>query len=135
MGPGIRFDSGVYPGWTVPLDYDPLLAKLAVWSGSREQATARMIRALDEYQVVGIKTNLGFFRQLVDDAQFRTGDLHTSLVDEFLARRPVPDPDPELQAIAALVGQAFLPVQKKPAAAPQAVSSGWRTAGRDDLLQ
>ena len=134
MGPGIRFDSGVYPGWAVPLDYDPLLAKLAVWSGSREQAVARMIRALDEYQVVGIKTNLGFFRQLVDDAQFRAGDLHTSLVDEFLARRTVPDPDPELRAIAALVGQAFLPAQKK-SAPPPATSSRWRTAGRDDLLQ
>ena len=134
MGPGIRFDSGVYPGWTVPLDYDPLLAKLAVWSGSREQAIARMIRALDEYQIVGIKTNLGFFRQLVDDAQFRAGDLHTSLIDEFLARRAVPDPDPELRAIAALVGQAFLPVQRK-SVSPTAASSRWRSAGRDDLLQ
>jgi acetyl-CoA carboxylase, biotin carboxylase subunit len=134
MGPGIRLDSGVYPGWTVPLDYDPLLAKLAVWSSSREQAVARMIRALDEYQVVGIKTNLGFFRQLMDDAQFRMGDLHTSLVDEFLARRPAPVHDPELQAIAALIGQAFLPVQKK-VTAPLATSSKWRAAGRDDLLQ
>ena len=58
---------GVYAGWTVPLEYDPLLAKLAVWAGSREQAVARMIRALDEYHVVGIKTNIGFFRQLMED--------------------------------------------------------------------
>jgi len=134
LGPEIRLDSGVYPGWNVPLDYDPLLAKLAVWSGSREQAVARMIRALDEYQIVGIKTNLGFFRQLMDDAQFRAGDLDTALVDEFLARRPLPDPDPELQAIAALVGQAFLPVQTKPTVSPM-TSSKWRTTGRDDLLQ
>src|SRR5437899_10793844 len=65
-GPGVRLDSGVYPGWTVPLDYDPLLAKLAVWAESREEARVRMIRALDEYHVAGIKTNLAFFRQLLE---------------------------------------------------------------------
>lgn len=134
LGPGIRLDSGVYPGWTVPLEYDPLLAKLAVWAGSREQAVARMTRALDEYQVVGIKTNLAFFRQLMGDAQFRIGDLDTALVDEFLARRPSPVQDPELQAVAALVGQAFLPVHQQ-RTTPKAASSNWRTAGRDDLLQ
>ena len=133
-GPGIRLDSGVYPGWTVPLDYDPLLAKLAAWAGSREQAVARMVRALDEYQVVGIKTNLGFFRQLMEDAQFCRGDLDTALVDDFLARRPPVDRDPELQAIAALVGEAFLH-NHRPLARPAATSSNWRTTGRDDLLQ
>jgi acetyl-CoA carboxylase, biotin carboxylase subunit len=134
LGPGIRLDSGVYPGWTVPLDYDPLLAKLAVWAGSREQAVARMIRALDEYQVVGIKTNLGFFRQLMEDSQFCRGDLDTALVDDFLGRRPPIEQDPELQAIAALVGQAFLHVQRPPAR-PAATPSSWRVKGREDLLQ
>jgi acetyl-CoA carboxylase, biotin carboxylase subunit len=110
-GPGIRLDSGVYEGWSVPLEYDPLLAKLAVWAGSREEALARMARALDEYRVVGIKTNLGFFRQLLEDSQFRRGDLHTGWVDEFLVRRPEAVRDPELPAIAALVAQAFLPVR------------------------
>jgi acetyl-CoA carboxylase, biotin carboxylase subunit len=135
LGPGIRFDSGVYPGWTVPLDYDPLLAKLAVWASSREQAVARMIRALDEYHVVGIKTNIGFFRQLIDDHQFRRAELHTGLVDEFLARRPVVDKDPELQAVAALVAQAFLQVHQQKTTRSAGASSNWRVAGRDDLLQ
>ncbi len=133
-GPGIRLDSGVYPGWTVPLDYDPLLAKLAVWAGSREQAVARMTRALDEYQVVGIKTNIGFFRQLMEDAQFRKGDLDTALVDDFLGRRPSVDQNPELQAIAALVGHAFLSTARPPASTA-AASSKWRAKGREDLLQ
>jgi acetyl-CoA carboxylase biotin carboxylase subunit len=134
LGPGIRLDSGVYPGWTVPLDYDPLLAKLAVWAGSRERAVARMVRALDEYQVVGIKTNLGFFRQLMEDAQFRRGDLDTALVDDFLGRRPTVERDPELQAIAALVGQAFLETHR-PSPRPAATSSNWRTKGREEILQ
>jgi len=135
LGPGIRFDSGVYPGWTVPLDYDPLLAKLAVWAGSREQAVARMIRALDEYHVVGIKTNIGFFRQLMADDHFRRAELHTGLVDEFLARRPVVDKDPELRAVAALVAQAFLPVHQQKSGRSAGRSSNWRATGRDDLLQ
>src|SRR6185503_14146151 len=99
-GPGIRLDSGIYPGWTVPLDYDPLLAKLAVWAATRDEAIARMRRALDEYHVVGIKQNLGFFRQLVADGDFLAARLQTGLVDEFLSRRPGAAMDEELQAIA-----------------------------------
>jgi acetyl-CoA carboxylase biotin carboxylase subunit len=133
LGPGIRLDSGVYPGWTVPLDYDPLLAKLAVWAGSREQAVARMTRALDEYHVAGIKTNIGFFRQLMEDAPFQRAELHTGMVDEFLARRPVADRDPELQAVAAIVAHALLPVRQQKTGGT--IASYWRAAGRDDLLQ
>jgi acetyl-CoA carboxylase biotin carboxylase subunit len=96
-----------------------------------------MIRALDEYQVVGIKTNLGFFRQLLEDHEFRRGELHTGLVEEFLARRPAISSGPELRAVAALAAQAFLagtsPVQDN-GAARNGVSA-WRMAGRDDLLR
>jgi len=62
-GPGVRLDSGVYPGWTVPLDYDPLLAKLAVWGADRERALERLDRALAEYVITGIRTNVAFFRE------------------------------------------------------------------------
>src|SRR5216684_939746 len=61
-GPGIREDSGVYEGWTVPLEYDPLLSKLIAYAPDRLTAIARMRRALDEYFVGGIKTNLPLFR-------------------------------------------------------------------------
>jgi acetyl-CoA carboxylase, biotin carboxylase subunit len=134
-GPGIRLDSGVYPGWTVPIEYDPLLAKLAVWAGSRDEAIARMIRALDEYHVVGIKTNLGFFRQLLEDDQFRRGELHTGMVDEFLTRRPEVVSDRELHAIAALVAQAFLTVHQQKTSRSAGSSSRWLTEGREELLQ
>ena len=137
LGPGIRIDSGVYPGWAVPLEYDPLLAKLAAWAGSREQAVARMIRALDEYHVLGIKTNIGFFRQLMEDDKYRRAELHTGLVDEFLARRPTPEKDPELRAVAALVGQAFLQVGSaiKSRSESRDGGSAWRIGGRHQLLQ
>src|ERR1700689_5026767 len=60
-GPGVRMDEGVYPGFVVPMDYDPLLGKLIVWASTREEAIARMSRALDEYYVSGIKTNADLF--------------------------------------------------------------------------
>ena len=106
-GPGIRLDSGVYPGWTVPLEYDPLLAKLAVWSPRRDTSIGRMLRALDEYYVAGIKTNIGFFRQILSDGEFRAGRLHTGFIDDFFTRnaRTVPGSpaDEERRAVAALV--------------------------------
>jgi acetyl-CoA carboxylase biotin carboxylase subunit len=135
LGPGIRVDSGVYPGWTVPLEYDPLLTKLAVWAGTREDAVARMTRALDEYHVVGIKTNIGFFRQLMDDEQFRRAELHTGLVDQFLERRRTAEKNLELQAVAALVGQAFLPLRSTPKEDGRNTGSTWRVEGREQLLQ
>src|SRR5207244_371826 len=85
-GPGVRLDSGVYEGFTVPMDYDPLLAKLAVWAGTREAAIARMSRALDEYHVAGIRTNLIFFRRILKDSAFRDGQLHTGFIESFLSR-------------------------------------------------
>jgi len=140
-GPGIRLDSGVYPGWTVPLDYDPLLAKLAVWAGTREEAIARVIRALDEYHVVGIKTNLGFFRQLLADKEFQSGALHTGFIDEFLKRRgPEREQPAELDAVAALVAYAYLSRRREAANNQMAAGADgsvnpWLAAGRDELLR
>ena len=70
-GPGIRLDSGVYAGWTVPIDYDPLLAKLIGYGEDRQQAISRLARALPEYFVGGIKTNLGLFRRILADGNFQ----------------------------------------------------------------
>src|SRR5579862_873172 len=86
-GPGIRRDSGMYEGWNVPMDYDPLLAKLIGYGGDREQATQRLERALYEYFVAGIKTNISLFRRILDDADFRAGKLDTGFLDRLLARR------------------------------------------------
>ena len=140
-GPGIRVDSGVYPGWTVPLEYDPLIAKLAVWSPAREETTARLLRALNEYRVGGIQTNIEFFRQMVNDDQFRRAQLDTGFIERFMARRRPNEPnDPELETIAALVAHAFLSEASAGAETPSARSctatiSQWRAEGRDSLLR
>jgi acetyl-CoA carboxylase biotin carboxylase subunit len=83
-GPGIREDSGVYEGWTVPLDYDPMLSKLIAYAPTREQAIQRMLRALDEYFIGGIKSNLGLFRRLLRHEDFVAGRLDTGLLDRML---------------------------------------------------
>jgi acetyl-CoA carboxylase, biotin carboxylase subunit len=92
-GPGIRLDDGVYEGWTVPNEYDPLLSKLIAWGNSREEAIARLRRALEEYTIAGIKTNVGLFRRILNEPDFLRGEIHTKWLDELLHRpRPAISP-------------------------------------------
>jgi acetyl-CoA carboxylase biotin carboxylase subunit len=85
-GPGIRLDDGVYEGWTVPNEYDPLLSKLIAWGNSREETIARLRRALEEYVVTGIKTNTGLFRRILAEPDFLRGEIHTKWLEELLGR-------------------------------------------------
>jgi acetyl-CoA carboxylase biotin carboxylase subunit len=138
LGPGIRIDGCVYDGWTVPMEYDPLLAKLAVWAATRDDAAARMIRALREYDVGGIRTNIGFFRQILEDPEFRRGNLPTGFIDEFFTRNKTPQPPADLPAVAALV--AALHTLSRPGGsgakpAASAPSSAWKETGRSGLLR
>jgi acetyl-CoA carboxylase biotin carboxylase subunit len=91
-GPGIREDSGVYEGWNVPLDYDPMLSKLIAYAPTREMAVARMLRALDEYFLGGIKTNLSLFRRILRDKDFGAGRIDTGYLDRLLAQASTPAP-------------------------------------------
>jgi acetyl-CoA carboxylase, biotin carboxylase subunit len=83
-GPGIRLDDGVYAGWTVPNEYDPMLGKLIAWGSDRGEAITRLRRALDEYHASGIKTNVSLFRRILATRDFQTGAIHTSWLDDFL---------------------------------------------------
>jgi acetyl-CoA carboxylase, biotin carboxylase subunit len=132
-GPGIRLDSGVYDGWTVPLDYDPMLAKLAAWGETRAAAAERLHRALGEYVISGIRTNTAFFREVLRDAEFLAGRIHTGFLDEFAARRPGKIADPALQAIVAAV--AALHREKPASAQPATPVSAWRARGQEALLR
>ena len=91
-GPGVREDSGVYPGWTVPVEYDPLIAKLITWGRDRGEAIQRMRRALDEYFIAGIKTTIPFFKRLLENREFLAGELDTGLLDRLQAAAPTSDP-------------------------------------------
>jgi acetyl-CoA carboxylase biotin carboxylase subunit len=139
-GPGVRVDSGVYQGWTIPLEYDPLVAKLAVWGRTRQDAVERMVRALDEYSVDGVKTTIEFYRQVLADERYREAQLDTGFIDDFLKRKAAPrhESDPELEYAAALVAAVHSMSRTNGAPAPAAPREGispWRRAGREDLLR
>ncbi len=84
-------DDGVYAGWTVPNEYDPLLGKLIVWGSDRAEAIARLKRALDEYYASGIKTNVGLFRRILESQDFQEGEIYTRWLDDFLRQPRSPD--------------------------------------------
>jgi acetyl-CoA carboxylase biotin carboxylase subunit len=126
-GPGVRLDSGVYEGWNVPLEYDPLLAKLIAWAPSRELATARAHRALEELVIGGIRTNREFFAGILEDEEFRAGRLSTAFLEAFMERHNAPPIDLETEAVAALVSA--LSGAPKTAAKTEAAKSKW-LAGR-----
>jgi acetyl-CoA carboxylase biotin carboxylase subunit len=136
LGPGIRLDGCVYDGWTVPMEYDPLLAKLAVWAATRPEAIARTLRALREYDVGGIRTNIGFFRQILEDCEFHQGNLHTGFIDEFLARTPPPQAGSGLAVVAALAAALHSGAGHDDAGEPGAAGpSPWLAAGRGENLR
>jgi acetyl-CoA carboxylase, biotin carboxylase subunit len=98
-GPGIRDDGGVYAGWTVSPFYDPLLSKLVAWAPTREQAIARLIRALGDYVVHGITTNVGWLAAALDHPAFRSGDYDTGFCARY-AKELLPPPDRSLEEVA-----------------------------------
>ena len=86
-GPGVRVDSHLYSGYVVPSYYDSMVAKIICWGRDRNEALARMRRALQETVVEGIDTTLSFHLQILADEKFRRGEIHTGYLDEFLAAR------------------------------------------------
>ncbi len=142
-GPGIREDSGMYEGWTVPMDYDPLLAKLIGYGSDRAQAMARLTRALDEYFVGGIKTNIALFRRILADPGFRAGKLDTGFLDRMLQRKDDQRVDPQAAQVAAIAAGIFAvlgasagAVRASAASAEKAVSaSNWKSASRREALR
>ena len=86
-GPGIREDCAVFAGWTVPLDYDPMLSKLVAFAPTREMAIDRMLRALEEYVIGGIKTNIALFRRILTDTDFRAARIDTGYLERLLSFR------------------------------------------------
>jgi acetyl-CoA carboxylase biotin carboxylase subunit len=85
-GFGVRVDTHIYEGYVVPPNYDSLLAKLIVHAEDRESAIKRMRRALDEFVVEGVKTNIKFHRQLMDDPRFQSGDINTHFLEHFTVK-------------------------------------------------
>ena len=142
-GPGVREDSGVYEGWTVPLDYDPMLSKLIVHASDRASAVARMRRALDEYFIGGIKSNLPLFRRILEHPDFVSARIDTGFLDRLLAAKPKLSASNGLSEIAAVSAALFAATAPqrngqngaKPGSGKEADPSAWKRAGRAEGLR
>jgi acetyl-CoA carboxylase biotin carboxylase subunit len=134
-GPGIREDCAVFAGWTVPLDYDPMLSKLVAFGETREVAIDRMLRALDEYVIGGIKTNIGLFRRILTDGDFRAARIDTGYLERLLAVPALPGEavSEDIVALAAALFAASAP--RGTVVADAAAESRWAEAGRREGLR
>ena len=136
-GPGIRLDSGIYPGWNVGTDYDPLLSKLIAYGADRDQAIAGIHRAVDEYVITGVKTNLPLFRRILTDPDFLTGETDTGYLARLFGKSPPAnkDRDREIAVIAAAIYSAIQPANGKRAPLQAPESSAWKLAARTEAME
>ncbi|MDK2880681.1 MAG: acetyl-CoA carboxylase, biotin carboxylase subunit [Clostridia bacterium] len=86
-GPGVRVDSGIYPGYRIPPYYDSLLAKLITWGRNRQEAIRRMERSLSEFRIAGVKTTIDFLRRIMENENFRRGEVDTLFVPMLLGEK------------------------------------------------
>jgi acetyl-CoA carboxylase biotin carboxylase subunit len=129
-GPGVRDDTGVYEGATVPIDYDPLLSKLAVWAEDRPAAIARMRRAVAEYRVLGVKTTLPFFDRLLREPAFQAGDFDTSFGTALAAEPDAREGRASEVAVIAAAIRAFEERRQARARVHAPAASAWLAAAR-----
>lgn len=147
-GPGIRRDSGMYEGWTVPMDYDPLLAKLIGYGTDRDQAIGRLTRALSEYFVGGIKTNISLFRRILRHPDFRAAKIDTGFLDRLLKQKddaaPGATKDPQAEEVAVIAAGMFAMLGPAAAGAGERTGDGaantraasnWKAAARGEALR
>ncbi|MCK4231458.1 acetyl-CoA carboxylase biotin carboxylase subunit, partial [candidate division WOR-3 bacterium] len=85
-GPGVRVDTHIFAGYVIPTYYDSLIAKVISWGQDRQEAIARMKRALEEFYTEGIKTTVPFHLRVLDDPEFLKGNLHTGFIQEMAER-------------------------------------------------
>jgi acetyl-CoA carboxylase biotin carboxylase subunit len=140
-GPGIRDDGGVSAGYTVPVYYDSMIAKLVAWAGTREEAIARMSRALGEYQVLGIRTTIPFFVWLMRQDDYRAARYDTTWLDRVLASRVGMSfnelqPADELLVTLAAAIDTYLRASADAGQGDGGAASGhWRRAARAEALR
>jgi acetyl-CoA carboxylase, biotin carboxylase subunit len=134
-GPGIRLDSGIYQGWSVPVEYDPLLAKLVGYGRDRDQAIGSLKRALAEYTVGGVRTNLPLFRKILDDRDFVAGRTDTGYLTRLkFSGPPVNDRDQQMAAVAAALWSALNRANGTNQLTHAAASSAWKRSARTEAL-
>ncbi len=141
-GPGIRLDDGVYEGFRVSTEYDPMLGKLIAWGQYRAEAIARLVRALEEHSVTGIKTNTGLLLRILRDPEFLSGDIFTRWLDarlpDFLAGETPRERDGAAEDAAILAALLHFVGEQDPAppdGAAAEAESRWKRAARFEQVE
>ncbi len=101
-GPGVRNDCGIYSGCDVPIYYDPILAKLIVWAKSRDQSCQRMLEALNDYVIFGVKTSIDFLKEVIAHPEFQSGQTTTSFLNKHFKNWKGKDKSEDLEKLALL---------------------------------
>jgi acetyl-CoA carboxylase, biotin carboxylase subunit len=133
-GPGVRVDTGVYPGFDISPYYDSLISKLLCWGETRGEAILRMRRALEEYRILGVRTNIPFHQSIMDSHRFMGGQIDTRFVEERFSMDEPQENRAQLEPIAALL--ATLVAHRESQQASQIVrrgsrdTSNWKWVGR-----
>jgi len=132
-GQCVRNDTGVYAGCLIPMEYDPMISKLVTWGEDRDQALARMLRALEEYHLLGIHTNIIYLRKILEHPDFMAGNYDTHFIpdnqEELLEREESHEESIALTAAAVL---AYMRDQKnsRTATGDKPDVSAWKLSGR-----
>jgi acetyl-CoA carboxylase biotin carboxylase subunit len=133
-GPGVRVDTGVYPGFEISPYYDSMISKLICWGETRGEAILRMRRALEEYRILGVKTNIPFHQNIMDSHRFMGGQYDTRFVEERFSMEEAEEGKPSRSDIAAIM--ASLVAHRLSQQASQIVrrgerdTSNWKWVGR-----
>ena len=132
QGPGIRVDSGADEGWTVPVEYDALIAKLCAWAPTRGAVIQKLRQALRESTIAGIATTLGFFRDLLADSRFLRGEFDTGFLERGLETKA--ELSEEARVAAMLAAVSAWGGRTATRAAPPGEPSRWKARGRAAML-
>jgi acetyl-CoA carboxylase, biotin carboxylase subunit len=133
QGSGVRDDGGIYEGSEISIYYDPMISKFCVFGRNRAEAIDRMRRALQEYEVGGIKTTLPFFREVVEDAEFIEGKLDTGFIPRFNERkkaREISETERDMALIAAALANSDKSATINQSQTNEKQTSRWAMAGR-----
>jgi acetyl-CoA carboxylase biotin carboxylase subunit len=134
-GPGVRDDSGACAGFRIPPEYDPLVSKLCVWAPTRDVALARMRRALGEYVLTGVRTNLDFLARLLHDDRIERGDYDTAFVERHLDEIQRGTEAPRDDALVAALAVAVHDAERRHRPEQTTRVSPWLAAHRASLLR
>ncbi len=135
QGPGVRVDSGVYQGSEIPIHYDPMIAKLIAWGRDRDEAIARAKAALEEYQIAGVVTTIGFHRRILEHPEFIRGNTTTNFIPRYIGELQTPRPPVEGLSRALALAAALYSRRRAQRHAPISPECNGHTAATNWLRQ